>query len=459
MGKRSRKKAQDREERESGNGAAGDEEAVEATDDGAPAASSSARRGVERPPAVEALLGEDPPAAEQEAEPAATKTPPGKRFADPRLREVIAYAEEADYLYHLYRWTVLKGSLPAPRDWMPREDMPHPDAVAEVFGSWQKFLDHAGIGEAALLKRLKDYEEREKELEVGLRDVERERQRAADTRRQLDIARRKREDAERERDDQAGRATRAERALSDAEARAARAEERLAERRSAAAETASATPAAEGASEEWLAAHEAALAELEAVRQHRDDLLRRVEELEEAASRDRQAIAELSAALGDKPAEVEEAAAEEDPKSVLEAVRIAADTCPSLVFTESAFESAADSPYRRPAEILDALRKLEPLAERYKAGQMGTSLGQAAQEAGLTWRAGVSELARTRWAKHYVVTHDGHNLDLGPHLALGSGSGAGLIARIYLHLADGNGDIPRGVYVGHVGRHLPDTTT
>jgi hypothetical protein len=90
---------------------------------------------------------------------------------------------------------------------------------------------------------------------------------------------------------------------------------------------------------------------------------------------------------------------------------------------------------------------------------MGISLGHAAQETGLAWRAGVSELARTRWAKDYVVTHDGHTLDLGPHIALGSGSGAGFVARIYLHLADGNGDVPRGIYVGHVGRHLPDTTT
>jgi hypothetical protein len=140
-------------------------------------------------------------------------------------------------------------------------------------------------------------------------------------------------------------------------------------------------------------------------------------------------------------------------------VRLAAASSPHLVFTESAFESAADSPYRRPAEILDALRKLDQLGERFAGGQMGISLGQAAQEAGLSWRSGVSELARTRWAKHYVVTHDGNALDLGPHLALGSGSGAGLIARIYLHLADGNGAVPRGIYVGHVGRHLPDTTT
>jgi hypothetical protein len=38
-------------------------------------------------------------------------------------------------------------------------------------------------------------------------------------------------------------------------------------------------------------------------------------------------------------------------------------------------------------------------------------------------------------------------------VALGSGSGAGFVARIYLWAEDGE------MVVGHVGRHLPDTTT
>ncbi len=363
-------------------------------------------------------------------------------------------------LYHLYRWVLLKGSVPSARDWQPRVDMPHPDGVADVYGSWQKFLEHSGLPDSPLLARVKTLEDREGEVATRERDVEREQQRAADLRRQLDVARRRREDAERERDAEARRAGAAERTLADAEARAARAEEALTERRAVAEETV--TAKREDASEEWLAAHEAALAELEAVRGHRDELLRRVEELERAASRDRQAIAELSAALGDRgngDATEGDEPSEEDPKSVLEAVRLAQQGCEHLTFTDSALESAADSPYRRPVEILDALRKLDALGARYDGGQMGMSLGQAAQEAGLTWRAGVSELARTRWAKDYVVPYDGQQLDLGPHVALGSGSGAGFVARIYLHVADGNGGVPRGIYVGHVGRHLPDTTT
>jgi hypothetical protein len=448
MGKRSRRKRDD----EPSDRPAAVDELLGADPEPAPDAGPQNAADAARPPAADSAPGKgDAPAGD----------PPAKKtLSDPRLREVIAYAEEADMLYHLYRWVVLKGSVPSARDWLPREDMPHPDGVSDVFGSWQKFLERSQLTESPLLARLRTMDERERELDGRERQLEREQQRAADLRRQRDVAVRKREEAERERDEDAGRASRAERALADAEARAARAEERLAERRESAAETAAAAEAPAEVSGEWLAAHEAALAELQAVREHREELLRRTEALEDAARRDRQAIAELSAALGDRAPEAPDAEeADEDPKSVLEAVRIAAATCPHLTFTEAAFESAADSPYRRPVEILEDLRKLDALAERYAAGQMGVSLGQAAQEAGLTWRAGVSELARTRYAKHYAITHDGHTLDLGPHVALGSGSGAGLIARIYLHVADGNGDVPRGIYVGHVGRHLPDTTT
>ncbi len=49
---------------------------------------------------------------------------------------------------------------------------------------------------------------------------------------------------------------------------------------------------------------------------------------------------------------------------------------------------------------------------------------------------------------------------VGPHIGLGSGSGAQFIARIYLHVSDGSDpDVPRGIVVAVVGRHLPDTTT
>ena len=89
--------------------------------------------------------------------------------------------------------------------------------------------------------------------------------------------------------------------------------------------------------------------------------------------------------------------------------------------------------------------RLDELAGLYERPEgFGQSLGQAANELGLNWRADVSELARGRWPEHYRFSHDGHDLWMGPHVALGSGSGANNIARIYLHVADGDDGLPRG---------------
>jgi hypothetical protein len=388
---------------------------------------------------------------------------PGRPKADPRLREVSLLVEEADYLLHLYRWVVLAGEPPSAQDWLKTEEWPHPDVVIEVFGSWERFLAAGEIPDSPLLGRLREAERQARDIDAREARLERELARADDLRRQVDTARRRREAAEAERDEEARRAARLEGEVSRAEARAAQAEERLAERRHEAEQSAAGSTAGEP-SDEWLAAHEALLAELEAVRTHREDLLRQVEELREAAERDRQAVARLSTALSEAGARGEDgpdAAAPSDPPStVREAVERAAARLEHLTFTRSAFESAQDSPFRRPADILETLERLDRLGALYAdPSGFGTSLAEAAASLGLTWRSDVSELARSRHPDRYTVVHDGARLDLGPHVAIGSGSGAGFIARIYLHVADGSGEVPRGLYVGHVGRHLPDTTT
>jgi hypothetical protein len=407
-----------------------------------------------------ALGGGDAPADEP-----APDAPEGRsRAADPaapagrhperdrRLYEVSLLVEEADYLHSLYRWILLTGEVPRAQDWLKREDWPHPDYVIDVFGSWEKFLAHAGVTDSPLIARLRQADAAAKDLTAREKTLAKEAGRADDLRRQLDTAKRRREEADAERADLLARAERAERQARAGEARAADAEERLAERHAAAA----AEQPADQPVDERVAAVED---ELATVRAHREELLVQVEELRDAAERDQRTIARLSALLATEAPPAEEAADEEPPETVLAAVDRAAAEAEHLIFTDAARESAADSPYRRPAEILDALRKLDELAGRFEAGEMGASPAQVATELGLTWKQNVSELARSRNPHHYAVTHAGRRLELGPHIALGSGSGAGFIARIYLHVADGSPDVPRGIYVGHVGRHLPDTTT
>src|SRR6478672_12215046 len=295
--------------------------------------------------------GEAPEESQQETE--EQQDGPAPLRPDGRLREDSLLVEETDYIYALYRWVILTGEVPKPNDWLRREEWPHPDYVIDVFGSWEKFLQHAEVPSSPLLARVREADDERKTVAARQQQAERDLARVEDLRRQVETAKRRREAADTERGELNARAERLAGQLERAEARAAAAEAHLAERRQQAEELA-AGPKGE-ASDEWLAAHEALLDELDAVRAHREELLRQVEELREAAAQDAKAIASLSATLGETAAgpEGDRLAAEpqEPPATVAEAVERAEQQAQHLVFTGAAHEAAADSPYRRPADV------------------------------------------------------------------------------------------------------------
>jgi predicted nucleic acid-binding Zn-ribbon protein len=360
-------------------------------------------------------------------------------------------------LYGICRWTALSGSPPEPEDWQDDKDWPQPDAVDALFGGWDDALAEAGVldsGISALLDRVaKAHQElgkRAEDLERQARKLEDEAKRVPELERQVESHKARRDEADLRAREVEGERERLIAERDRAEARAVEMERRVAELESAASAAAPPPPDSEAIARELAAA--------------REEILRLHDELDAAraeSERDRKAIAELSA-LARRPDEAPaaEAVEEDEPQTVLEAVERAAAEAKHLRFAPRAFETAEDSPFRRPGLILDTLRRLDELAGRYAEGDMGKSLSQAATDVGITqWKSGVSELARTRWRDEYLVTIDGQEVELGPHIGLGSGSGAGFVARIYLHVADGGDGLPRGITVGVVGRHLPDTTT
>jgi hypothetical protein len=148
-----------------------------------------------------------------------------------------------------------------------------------------------------------------------------------------------------------------------------------------------------------------------------------------------------------------------EPNSVLEAVQLAADRVRHLVLLPDAYESAEDSPFRRPQLVFDALLKLDELARLYaEPGGIGESIGSVARQLGLDWIPDTTEWGGTR-GRHYEVTWKGKKYRLGPHIRLGTGQGAGSTARIYGFFFDGDDEHGRTFVIGHVGRHLPDSTT
>jgi hypothetical protein len=390
---------------------------------------------------------------------------------EPPKYDVIAGADARDQIDRLelllayYRWTVLTGTTPLPEDWEGSEDWPHPDAADALFGSWDGLVDSTRIEDGLLIELVDKaldahakLKARAEELDRRARGMEDDAVKGAEVRRQAELAGQRRDDA-------IGRAQEAEGALDRAMAENQRLRERAA---ALEAQLAKEQPEAEAPPpdfDDWLQGFEQQLAAQAATEAARDELHTRLEELATERERDRRTIAELSRLLAAADTETDGAtpaqeAAEEPPATVLEAVERADAEAAHLRFAPRAFETAADSPFRRPGLVLKTLRQLDQLAAKFEAGEMGMSLSQAAAGLGITqYKQGVSELARTRYEKDYTFTYEGRELLVGPHVGLGSGSGAAFVARIYLHAHDGGDGLERGLIVAVVGRHLPDTTT
>jgi hypothetical protein len=185
---------------------------------------------------------------------------------------------------------------------------------------------------------------------------------------------------------------------------------------------------------------------------HIRDLQAALAERERGASQ----LAEALASTRSPPAALEAT----EPRSAVEATLRASREARHLKFAPKAFKTAADSPFRPAGEIYQNLSALDQLAGEYIKGDLGAALGERALQLGLAWRGGVSEKASAKAPEDYTFAYEQHTLTLGPHVIVANGTGAGRNARIYFHVSDGSdGELPRGIYIGHIGRHLPDSTT
>lgn len=198
----------------------------------------------------------------------------------------------------------------------------------------------------------------------------------------------------------------------------------------------------------------------------RDELADRLQAVEEEKEHLRRTYAAALAAQGaelsaDLTADEDAAASSEEPelRSVRDAVDAVVDECPHLAFADRAYESADDSPFQRVELVRDALLKLERLAALWarRGGIGGMDLGQKAAELGLDWKVDISDTAKNH--RDYTFPWNGDKHTMGPHVRLGSGSGAGNIARIYLYRYEPEDPKDRRLVIAHVGRKLADTTT
>jgi hypothetical protein len=365
------------------------------------------------------------------------------------------YLAAAEIIAEMYRWTALTGQPPTEREWLRDKQWPHPDLVVDLFGSWDDAMKDAGLDQYEAPPRADaDTEELRGRLASLERELQAERQSAE---RELRAARRtasRLEESERQARIDEQRAQEVARAARE-EAKRARADAATANRRGAL----SPHPEVEGS--ERSAVDGARSGELDALTERIIELEARAEHLSEENERLRRALGQVRAAMGDGDEGEDDALEAEpgEPATVLEAVQLAADRVQHIVLLPDAFESAEDSPFRRPQLVLDALLKLDELARLYaEPGGIGESIGSVARGLGLDWIPDTTEWGGTR-GRHYDVTWKGKKYRLGPHIRLGTGAGAGSTARIYGFFFDGDDEHGRTFVVGHVGRHLPDSTT
>jgi len=143
-----------------------------------------------------------------------------------------------------------------------------------------------------------------------------------------------------------------------------------------------------------------------------------------------------------------------EPSSVTDAVEFACQDCKRLLFLDSCRSSAEASPFKRPAEVYEALATMDKVAAVWTKNQGHGDLRQMLIDAGLGKRVSnfVSQTSKGKWGDEYTFTYDGEPRLFEWHITLGAGS-ADTCASIHFLPDNEKGKL----VVAHVGRHLKNT--
>lgn len=136
---------------------------------------------------------------------------------------------------------------------------------------------------------------------------------------------------------------------------------------------------------------------------------------------------------------------------LVDVMRRAAVELPHLVVLPDALRSAQAWQYDDTEGLWLDLVGLELVATEWERGELGGSFGDACRARGLDWAGGVAEDTRQRHRSAYTRTYQEVPILLGPHLRRGGRQ----LLRVYCYLDRSR----HRVVVGHVGAHLPDSTT
>lgn len=168
----------------------------------------------------------------------------------------------------------------------------------------------------------------------------------------------------------------------------------------------------------------------------------------------------ISASL---PSDELEEVSEELPISfpdVIAAVHAANKQAPNLEFLDTAYESAAASPFQRPYDIYQALIDLGIIVDEWKRqrqekGSGGDLLAHLRNHGwGKRSSMHISDTTKRRFRPDYEFEYQGRKQLFEPHITIGAGDPNSCASIHFVFDQD-----RERMIVGHVGKHLPNTKT
>lgn len=139
--------------------------------------------------------------------------------------------------------------------------------------------------------------------------------------------------------------------------------------------------------------------------------------------------------------------------SMKEALRLAQQHCPQLIFHERALESGENLEGPEPVSVLQDLVRLNEVARAWRAGEIsGTSIGLACRQMGLDFAPRISDNARQKFEEDYVITWRGETVRAEAHLRRGRKVH---LVRIHVYFDQDTQE----VVVAYIGRHLRDKSS
>jgi hypothetical protein len=147
------------------------------------------------------------------------------------------------------------------------------------------------------------------------------------------------------------------------------------------------------------------------------------------------------------------------PANVLEAVKAVERSTKHLEYLPSAYESAADSPFRQPDRVTQALEAIDEVASIWvESLDSGASVGSLRElfkkKYGFAYADDVSQTSKGKWANEYKATQDGKEYDISPHITIGAKQADTCLSIHWAWDKD-----RKKVLIAHVGRHKTNTKT